>query len=99
MVVIALISLYNAAMTIHDCVTITEAAELTGYNPEWIRRLCERGTVEARKTGRVWIIDRGSLQEYAADPPSPGPEPGTFPGKRPQDRRPPSPHDSPQDAS
>jgi len=44
--------------------TTQEAAKLTGYNVEHIRRLVRSGKLKAQKLGRDWVIDRTSLLEY-----------------------------------
>jgi len=46
--------------------TIKEAAEKTGYHPEYLRRLITRGTINAVKVGTNWLIEVRSLKEYIA---------------------------------
>lgn len=46
------------------CLTIQEAARLSGYHPEHIRRLVRQGKIEAKKFSIVWMVDRESLLEY-----------------------------------
>jgi len=41
-----------------------EAQELSRYSGTYLRRLCNRGDVEARKVGRDWLIWRESLLAY-----------------------------------
>lgn len=48
-----------------DWITTTEAARLTGYHPDYIRKLIRGGKVNARKFGIVWQVDRGSLMAHA----------------------------------
>lgn len=47
-----------------DWITTTEAAQLSGYDPEHVRRLARAGKIKARKWGRDWMIDGKSLLEY-----------------------------------
>jgi excisionase family DNA binding protein len=47
-------------------ITTDEAQALTGYSVAYLRRLANRGDVEARKVGRDWLIWRESLLEYKA---------------------------------
>jgi excisionase family DNA binding protein len=66
-----------------DIVTVTEAAELAGCTPQHIRRLCDAGTIPAKKHGPQWIVSaaaaialRGTLPrslggEKKSDRPSP----------------------------
>lgn len=44
-----------------DWIGVTEAAQLSGYHPEHIRRLIKVGKVKARKVITVWQVDRDSL--------------------------------------
>jgi excisionase family DNA binding protein len=43
-----------------------EAAEYSGYNLQYIRRLLSRGIVNGRKVGQVWLVRVSSLDEYLA---------------------------------
>ncbi len=47
-----------------DWITCNEAAELTHYNPVYIRRLIRNDKVAAVKKGHAWWIDRKALLEY-----------------------------------
>lgn len=47
-----------------DWLTVNEAAKLSGYDPEHIRRLIRDGEIIARKFSIVWMVDRKSLLEY-----------------------------------
>jgi len=47
-----------------DWITTREAAKLSGYHPEHIRRLIKTQKVKAQKFGEVWQIDRHSLLDY-----------------------------------
>ena len=40
-----------------EWITTEEAAELSGYHPEYVRRLARRGKIGAEKKGRDWWID------------------------------------------
>ncbi len=44
--------------------TSSEAARLTGYNLEYIRRLVRAKKIEAKKWGRDWMISRASILRY-----------------------------------
>jgi excisionase family DNA binding protein len=48
-----------------EWITTAEAAELTGYNLEYIRQMIRRGVIEAQKKGRDWWVDRASIEAYA----------------------------------
>ena len=45
-------------------ITVTQAAQLTGYNEEHIRRLLRDGLISGRKFGIVWQVKRSSLNAY-----------------------------------
>jgi len=49
---------------IDDWLTTAEAAHLTGYNIQYLRRLVRTKKVESRKWGREWMISRASLLAY-----------------------------------
>ena len=47
-----------------EWLSVSEAAEVSGYNPEYIRRLIRSGEIEARKFSIVWQVRRESLTSY-----------------------------------
>ena len=47
--------------------TVQEAAELSGYHPDYVRQLIRAGKVSAKKFSIVWMVDRASLQSYIRD--------------------------------
>ena len=50
-----------------DWITTHEAAEITDYDREYIRRLVRSKKIEARKFGTVWQVSRQSLMDYYKD--------------------------------
>ena len=48
-----------------EWITTKEAAELTGYNLEYIRQMMRRGVIRAEKRGRDWWVDKVSIKTYA----------------------------------
>lgn len=48
-------------------VTVAEAAQLTGYTPRHVRRLIERGTLQARGHGRGLRVSLASIRAYNAE--------------------------------
>jgi len=48
-----------------DWLTTKQAAELTGYTTDHIRKLATAGKVKAQRWGRDWQIDHHSLLVYA----------------------------------
>lgn len=47
-----------------EWLTVKEAAELSGYHAETIRRLVREGKIQAKKFTFVWMVNRQSLVEY-----------------------------------
>ena len=47
-----------------DWLSTKEAATLSGYHPDHIRRLLRKGEVSARKWGNAWMVNRNSLLAY-----------------------------------
>ena len=44
--------------------SVSEAAEISGYHPEYIRRLIRDGEIEAKKFSIVWQVKREALIAY-----------------------------------
>jgi excisionase family DNA binding protein len=51
-------------MTSDEWITTKEAAELSGYNVQYVRRLIRNGRIDARKFGPLWQVSRQSLLSY-----------------------------------
>ena len=47
-----------------EWLSVSEAAKLSGYHPEYIRRLIRDGEIEARKIVIVWQVKLESLNDY-----------------------------------
>ena len=45
-------------------ITVQAAADATGYNIQYLRRLLRSGTLEGVKIGQMWLIDTESLAAY-----------------------------------
>jgi excisionase family DNA binding protein len=52
---------------IEDWITTEEAARVTGYDVQHIRRLLREKNVEGKKWGRVWMVNQKSLLDYLTD--------------------------------
>jgi hypothetical protein len=50
-----------------EWLTVNEAAKVSGYHPEHIRRLVRQGSVEAKKFSIVWMVSKDSLLNYIRD--------------------------------
>ena len=47
-----------------DWISTEEAAELTGYHPEYIRHLIRQGKIQVSRKGTMFWIERQSLLAY-----------------------------------
>lgn len=65
----------NGTMTDSELITVSEAAELSGYTPQHVRLLIRQGLINARRAGGIWLIEASSLQAYIDKAPKPGPKP------------------------
>jgi excisionase family DNA binding protein len=45
-------------------ITVKHAAEITGYNPQYLRRLLRLGKLDGIQIGQVWLIKLNSLENY-----------------------------------
>lgn len=50
-----------------EWITVDQAAKLTGYNQEHIRRLLREGLVIGKKFGIVWQVNHPSILEYLSE--------------------------------
>ena len=49
---------------VEEWLTVSDAAEISGYHPEHIRRLIREKKINAQKFSIVWQVDRESLLDY-----------------------------------
>ena len=49
---------------ISNHITVNTAAEATGYNIQYLRRLLRSGKLEGIKIGQIWLIEMQSLEMY-----------------------------------
>ena len=54
----------NKGIFINQHITVQVAAEVTGYNIQYLRRLLRSGTMKGVKIGQMWLIDMESLEAY-----------------------------------
>ena len=47
-----------------DWITTNQASELSGYHPDYIRKLLQSNKIIGRKWGFAWMVDRDSLLTY-----------------------------------
>ena len=49
---------------IDNHITVQAAAEITGYNVQYLRRLLRAGKLDSIKIGQIWLVSLASLQVY-----------------------------------
>ena len=48
---------FSSQQVIDNHITVQEAAEITGYNVQYLRRLLRAGKLEAIKVGQIWLVN------------------------------------------
>ena len=54
----------NTGILISKHITVQAAAEVTGYNIQYLRRILRSGTLKGCKIGQMWLIDMQALEAY-----------------------------------
>lgn len=54
----------NTGILINQHITVQAAAEATGYNIQYLRRLLRSGALKGRKIGQMWLIEMEALGAY-----------------------------------
>jgi len=54
----------DQGILINGHLTVQAAADATGYNIQYLRRLLRSGTLEGIKIGQIWLIEMQSLEMY-----------------------------------
>ena len=54
----------NTGVLIHQHITVQAAAEATGYNIQYLRRLLRSGALKGVKIGQMWLIEMSALENY-----------------------------------
>ena len=54
----------NTGIFITQHITVQAAAEATGYNIQYLRRLLRSGALEGVKIGQMWLIEMDALEAY-----------------------------------
>ena len=44
--------------------SLPEAAEIYGFNSDYLRNLCQKGRLRARKIGTVWVTTARDMEIY-----------------------------------
>lgn len=54
----------SSAIPLDKYMSIDDAAQYSGYNRQYLRRLMRTGTIEGVKVGQVWLARISSLEAY-----------------------------------
>jgi excisionase family DNA binding protein len=54
----------NGGQVLDNHMSIQVAAEYSGYNLQYLRRIVRKGEVEGVKVGQVWLVNLASLDAY-----------------------------------
>jgi len=57
-----------------ELITLTEAAEISGFTTRHLRLLATNGEIWAKKLGRNWVTTAQAVQEYLIRDRKPGPK-------------------------
>jgi len=55
---------FHTGILIQRHLTVQAAADVTGYNIQYLRRILRSGTLKGIKIGQMWLIDMKSLEAY-----------------------------------
>jgi hypothetical protein len=47
--------------------TVSSAAEISGYNEQYIQRLLRNGIFKTKKIGQIWLIDYSEFVKYLSE--------------------------------
>lgn len=54
----------SSGVVLDNYMSIEAAAEYSGYNPQYFRKLMRSGAIEGIKIGQVWLVSIESLDAY-----------------------------------
>ena len=57
-----------------NLISVTEASQISGFTPAWIRRLISRGEIQGVKIGHNWLTTEEEIREYMQRDRRPGPK-------------------------
>jgi len=61
---LSLLPTLSADKVLDNLITVQTAAEISGYNAQYLRRLLRLGKLGAVKIGQLWLIQFTSLEAY-----------------------------------
>jgi hypothetical protein len=51
-------------LTIGELMSLTEAAEKSGFSSAFLRQVAIKGRLRARRTGGIWLTTLAAIEEY-----------------------------------
>ncbi len=48
----------------NEYITVITAAEISGYNQQYLRRLLRENILKSKRLGQLWLIERNGFVEY-----------------------------------
>jgi len=54
----------NTGVFTHQHITVQSAANVTGYNIQYLRRMLRSGALKGVKIGQMWLIEMDALETY-----------------------------------
>jgi hypothetical protein len=51
----------------NNCITVKDAANHSGYNIQYLRRILRSGALNGCKIGQMWLIEMDALEAYLQD--------------------------------
>ena len=55
---------FHNGILVNRHITVQAAAEVTGYNIQYLRRILRSGVLKGVKIGQLWLIEMQSLEMY-----------------------------------
>ena len=53
-------------VVVNNHISVQAAAEISGYSPQYLRRLLRCRKLDGLKIGPIWLIDKASFDAYFA---------------------------------
>ena len=55
---------FHTGILVNRHITVQAAADITGYNIQYLRRMLRSGVLKGVKIGQLWLIEMESLETY-----------------------------------
>ncbi|HSG24742.1 MAG TPA: helix-turn-helix domain-containing protein [Anaerolineales bacterium] len=51
-------------VVVNNHISVKDAAEISGYSLQYLRRLLRNGKLEGFKIGQVWLVEKTTFETY-----------------------------------